>query len=73
MEDCSPVSYAASQALRAQLLELGSSGIVCPSVRRPGGTCIACFRPVLVTNVRKGDTFTFVFPDSRTAPTIRRA
>jgi hypothetical protein len=69
----SPVSYAASQAMAAQLLQLGSAGIVYPSVRRSGGTCIACFRPVLVTNVRKGDTFTFVFPDSRTPPTIRRS
>ena len=68
----SPVSYAASQALAAELLQLGSAGIVYPSVRWPGGTCIACFRPVLVTNVRKGDTFTFVFSDSRTPPTIRR-
>ena len=69
----SPVSYAASQALAAELLRIGSSGIVYPSVRRRGGTCIACFRPVLVTHVRKGDTFTFVFPDSRTPPTIHRA
>lgn len=69
----SPVSYVASQALAAELLQLGSSGIVYPSVRRPLGTCIACFRPVLVANVRKGDTFTFVFPDSSTPPTIRRA
>ena len=68
----SPVSYFASQALGAQLLQLGSSGIVYPSVRSAGGTCIACFRPVLVTNVRKGGTFTFIFPDSRTPPTIRR-
>lgn len=67
----SPVSYVASQMLAAHLLQLGSSGIVYPSVRRPGGTCIACFRPVLVTNVRTGDTFTFVFPDSHTPPTIR--
>lgn len=69
----SPVSYAASQALAAQLLQLGSAGIVYPSVRRRGGNCIACFRPVLVTNVRKGDTFTFVFPDSQTPPAIRRS
>lgn len=69
----SPVSYVASQTLAAHLLQLGSSGIVYPSVRRPGGTCIACFRPVLVTNVRKGDTFTFVFPDFHTPPTIRWA
>jgi hypothetical protein len=69
----SPTSYAASQALGAELLELGSAGIVYPSVRRAGGTCIACFRPVLVTNVRKGEVFTFVFPDSHSAPKIRRA
>lgn len=69
----SPTSYSASQALAAQLLKLGSSGIVYPSVRRSGGTCIACFRPVLVTNVRKGDVFTLVFADSCSAPTIRRA
>lgn len=70
--DClSPTSYVASQVLAAQLLELGSAGIVYPCVRRADGTCIACFRPVLVTNVRKGSTFTFVFPDSRSAPTIR--
>jgi hypothetical protein len=68
----SPVSYAASQALAAELLELGSAGIVYPSVRRTNGTCIACFRPVLVTNVRKGFTFTFVFADSHTPPVIRR-
>jgi RES domain-containing protein len=68
----SPTSYAASQALATHLLELGSAGIVYPCVRRAGGTCIACFRPVLVTNVRKGSIFTFVFSDSRTPPTIRR-
>jgi RES domain len=55
----SPESYAASQVLAGELLDLGSAGIVYPSVRRSGGTCIACFRPVLVTNVRKGNTFTF--------------
>jgi RES domain-containing protein len=72
--DClSPTSYRASQTLAAQLLETGSAGIVYPCVRRAGGTCLACFRPVLVTNVRQGSIFTFVFPDSRTAPVIRRA
>jgi hypothetical protein len=69
----SPTSYIASQALAAQLMQLGSAGIVYPCVRRRGGTCLACFRPVLVTNVRKGYVFTFVFPDSRSVPRIRRA
>jgi RES domain-containing protein len=72
-KDClSPTSYVASQALGAELLQLGSAGIVYPSVRRRGGTCLGCFRPVLVTNVRKGYVFTFVFSDSRSAPKIRR-
>lgn len=71
--DClSPTSYAASQALAAQLLELGSGGIVYPSVRRRGGTCLACFRPALVMNVRKGDVFAFTFRDFKTPPVIHR-
>jgi len=72
-EDClSADSYAASQALANQLMQSGSSGIVYPSVRRPKGTCIACFRPVLVTNVRRGFTFMFTFPQGgRTPPHIR--
>jgi RES domain-containing protein len=72
-ECLSPTSYVASQALAAQLLQLGSAGIVYPSVRRRGGTCIGCFRPVLVTNVRKGYVYTLIFRESRTPPTIRRA
>ncbi len=70
--DClSPDSYAASQQLGAQLLQLGSAGIVYPSARRAGGTCIACFRPVLVTHARKGRSFTFIFADSGAVPKIR--
>jgi hypothetical protein len=71
--DCSsPDSYAESQALAAQLLAMGSAGIVYPSVRQAAGTCIVCSRPVLVTNVRKGGNFTFVFSDYGTPPAIRR-
>lgn len=68
----SPDSYVASQALAAQLLDIGSAGIVYPSVRRAGGTCVACFRPVLVTNVRKAKTYELKFADSNSAPRIRR-
>jgi hypothetical protein len=52
-------SYVASQALAERLMENGSLGIVYPSVRRRGGTCLACFRPALVANVRKGTTYRF--------------
>ncbi len=68
----SPDSYVASHALAAELLKLGSAGIVYPSVRQCGGTCVVCFRPVLVTNVRKGNTVTFVFSGSNSPPKIRR-
>jgi RES domain-containing protein len=68
----SPTSYEASQALAAGLLAAGSAGIVYPSVRHKRGTCLVCFRPVLVSAVRQGATFQFVFPDSKTSPKIRR-
>jgi RES domain-containing protein len=57
-EDClAPDSYLESQALGEALLARGSAGIVYPSVRRPGGTNLACFRPALVGNVRLGSTY----------------
>ena len=52
-EALSPTSYVRSQQLAVELMELGSLGIVYPSVRREGGTCLACFRPSIVANVRK--------------------
>lgn len=56
--DClDPQSYIASQALAAELLELGSMGVIYPSVRRPEGVNLACFRPALVGNVRKGPAY----------------
>jgi hypothetical protein len=56
-----PSSYVASQDLAQELLDAGSLGIVYPSVRRRGGTCVACFRPALVMNVRKGRTYRYVW------------
>ena len=65
-----PNSYRSSQALAATLLASGSGGIVYPSVRHRSGTCLVCFRPALVMNVRKGDSVTVAFPDAYSAPTI---
>ncbi len=48
-----PRSYVASQQLASELLEAGSRGILYPSTRRPGGTCLACFQPEAVRNIRK--------------------
>ncbi len=56
-----PNSYLASQALSRRLLGSGSLGVVYPSVRHAGGTCIACFRPTLVVNVRKNRTYRFTW------------
>jgi RES domain-containing protein len=60
--DClAPDSYVRSQDLAQELLDAGSLGVVYPSVRRRGGTCVACFRPPLVMNVRKDKTYRFVW------------
>lgn len=59
-------SYIASQELAAELLEMGALGVVYPSVRHAGGTNLACFRPALVGNVRKGDRYRLTWAgDSR--------
>jgi RES domain-containing protein len=64
-----PESYVASQTLAARLLDAGSLGVIYPSVRRAGGTCIACFRPALVMNVRRAKTYRFRW-NGRPTPVI---
>jgi hypothetical protein len=60
--DClAPDSYTASQDLAYQLLDADSLGVIYPSVRNASGTCVACFRPALVMNVRKGRTYRFAW------------
>ena len=59
-----PDSYVESQWLAEALLEAESLGVIYPSVRHPGGTCVACFRPALVTNVRRGKTYRFTWDGS---------
>jgi hypothetical protein len=62
-------SYLASQDLAQQLLNAASLGLAYRSVRRRNGTCIACFRPALVMNVRKGPTYRFTWK-GRAVPEI---
>jgi RES domain-containing protein len=52
-----PASYIPSQRLAARLMDAGSVGVIYPSVRRPAGTNLACFRPAIVGNVRRGDSY----------------
>jgi len=71
--DClSPDSYKASQRLGRELLENGSAGVVYPSVRHRGGTCLVSFRPALVGNVRKDASVSISFEDAFAEPEIRR-
>jgi len=56
-----PDSYVASQELAQALLDQGSVGVVYRSVRRPGGTCLACFRPAVASYVRKSARFRFTW------------
>jgi hypothetical protein len=66
-----PGSYYASQGLAMELMAAGSLGIIYPSVRAPEGTCLACFRPALVGNVRQSKTWSFVWRGSGVAPAWR--
>jgi RES domain-containing protein len=70
VECLDPASYAASQALARQLLQQGSAGLIYPSVRHRGGTCLACFRPALVVNVRKNWVLTLEFSPRLAAPKV---
>ena len=64
-------SYRASQHLAGELLAGGSAGVVYPSVRHKGGTCLVCFRPALVNNVRKGSSISIGFENAFATPEIR--
>ena len=64
-----PDSYVASQAFARSLRTGGSNGVLYGSVRDQGGECVACFRPLLVTNVRQAAHFEYRWSGSR-VPTI---
>jgi hypothetical protein len=66
-----PDSYAASQRLARELLDAGSAGVIYASVRHKAGTCMACFRPALVNNVRKGPSISIAFDHAIATPVIR--
>jgi RES domain-containing protein len=66
-----PDSYVTSQRLAARLLDARSLGVVYPSVRHAGGTCLACFRPAIVTHVRRDATWRFTWEDGRVQAVVR--
>jgi len=67
-----PDSYVASQLLAERLLAAGSLGVIYPSVRRRGGTCVSLFRPALVAHLRKARTWRFRW-QGKTTPVIEPA
>ncbi len=66
-----PDSYLTSQALAERLLDAEGLGVVYPSVRHAGGTCLACFRPALVANVRRAKTYRFTW-EGQPEPRVTR-
>lgn len=60
-----PDSYAASQAFARAQRARGAGGIVYDSVRRPGGLCVAIFRPRLVSPCRQGPHICFIWDGER--------
>lgn len=61
-----PRRYLASQGLAERLLGAGSVGVIYPGVRRKTGTNLACFRPAVVGNVRRGDRWRFTWAGTET-------
>jgi hypothetical protein len=59
-----PDSYAASQALAIEVRNSGSSGLVYDSVRKPGGECVAIFKPRVLSNCRQERHLTYVWDGS---------
>jgi RES domain-containing protein len=66
-----PTSYVAAQTLAEKLLERGSCGVIYPSVRRERGTCLACFDPKSVLNVRRGQRLRLVWSGKPTPRILR--
>lgn len=63
------VGYAAGQSLARELFAQGSDGIIYPSCRRPGGLCVAVFRPRLIRSVVQGGLWRLTWEGSP-QPTI---
>ncbi|QRM35874.1 RES family NAD+ phosphorylase [Microvirga sp. VF16] len=59
-----PSSYTASQALAIEIRNSGSSGLAYDSVRKPGGECVAIFKPRVLSNCRQERHLTYVWDGS---------
>lgn len=60
-----PDDYRAGQALARRLRSSDSNGIIFNSVRDPGGTCVAVFRPRLLSSCRQERHLTYQWDGER--------
>jgi hypothetical protein len=61
-------AYPTGQALATRLrVEAQGIGLLYPSVRHPGGTCLAAFHPGLVQNLRQGGVWRLEWKGTREA------
>lgn len=58
------IAYPLGQALANQLRADGARGLLYPSVRKPGGTCLVAFYPHIVQNVRLGPRWKIIWNGS---------
>jgi hypothetical protein len=66
------IAYPAGQALARQLRkDAASNGIIYPSIRRTGGTCLVAFRPDLVQSLQQGGIWRLEWQGAPT-PTVTR-
>ncbi len=65
------VGYPAGQTLAREAMAAETMGIVYPSVRHRGGTCLAALHPAVVQNVRQGGLWRLKW-DGSPAPTVER-
>ncbi len=66
------IAYPAGQSLARELRKAAASnGIIYPSARRAGGTCLVAFRPDLVQNLRQGGIWRLEWQGAPT-PTVTR-
>ncbi len=56
-----PDNYAPAQSLAREIREKDSSGILYNSVRKDGGECVAIFRPRVLSPVRHGAHYCYVW------------
>ncbi|MDZ7629727.1 MAG: RES family NAD+ phosphorylase [Parvularculaceae bacterium] len=65
------IGYPAGNALAADALARGLNGVIYPSVRQAGGTCIAALRPAAVQSVAQGTHWRLEWRGTR-MPSVRQ-